>query len=184
MNESSDEIKDNGMPVYSKINNPSQKLGGQVFWFSIGTAIILAAGAADFLIELIQQAISGLFSWQLLTLALVFMSTSIVTLAAGLVKPIKSIALKAILISSSSEIALLSVSTFVPGMGIPAALIGLLYSTIITFALLQSLSRGNPSCYVCNSLKLSGTILQSIILFGQLPCPGLYAIFQLINECF
>jgi len=173
MIESSDEIKDNGMPVYSKINNPSEKLGGQVFWFSIGTAIILAAGAADFLIELAQQAMSGLFSWQLLTLALVFMSTSIVSLAAGLVKPIKSIALKAILISSSSEIALLSVSTFVPGMGIPAALIGLLYSTIITFALLPK-SKGD----ITFSISLTYAVITSLVNiyppFDQIDIPILH----------
>jgi GAF domain-containing protein/HAMP domain-containing protein len=136
MIEPSIDLKDGGISDPLKTNKPPQQSGGQAFWFSIGTAVALAAAAFLFLINLLTQSLSGVFSWQMLVLGLVFLAGSIVALVAGQVKTNLSLTVKAILILSSVEIALLAVAAFVPGMGILAALIGLLYSTIVTFTLL------------------------------------------------
>ena len=158
MVKSPEDLKASKMTPDVKTNIPAQKKEGQLFWFSVGTAAALVAGAANFLYGSIQQSISGLFSWQLLTLGLVFLFTSIFTISAGLIKSIKNIGLRVILISASFEIAMLAIAAFVPGMGISAALIGLFYSTIITFSLLPQ-SQGD----ITFSISLTFAVLTSLV---------------------
>jgi HAMP domain-containing protein len=147
-------LKDRGMSGPLKTTNPSHKTRGQVFWFSVGSAVALAVAGLMFLVDFLKQSLSGSFSWQLMALSLVFLITSIVTIAAGLLKTNRSTAFIAILISSCIEIALLSVATLVPGMGILAALIGLLCSTIISFSLLPQ-SQGDITFF--------GTLVYAVI---------------------
>jgi GAF domain-containing protein/HAMP domain-containing protein len=168
MIESTINMNDNGMPCDFKTNNPSHKMGGQEFWFSVSTAAVLAVGAIDFLLKSVQQSIAGQFSWQLLALGLIFLIASIVTLAAGTFRPIRSIGVKVILISSSCEIALIAVAALVPGMGISAALIGLLYTTILTFSLLPK-TQGD----ITFSISVTFAVITSLV--------GIYPPFDQIN---
>ena len=168
MIESTSDIKNNGMPANLKTNHPSQKMGERGFWFSVGTAAVLAIGAVYFLIGSVQQSIAGQFSWQLLTLGLISLGTAIISVVAGTFRPIKSIALKVILISSSFEIALIAIAAFVPGMGIPAALIGLVYSTILTFSLLPK-TQGD----ITFSISLIFAVITSLV--------SIYPPFEQIN---
>jgi GAF domain-containing protein/HAMP domain-containing protein len=153
-----DEIKNNRIPEYSRTYNPPQNNGRQLFWFSVGTAAFLATVSTFIFIESIQQSITGLFSWQFLSLGLIFLSTSLAILLVGLFKLIKSRSVKVILISSSFDIAMLAVAVFVPGTGIPAALIGLLYSTIISFTLLPQ-SQGD----ITFSVSLTYAVITSLV---------------------
>ncbi len=46
-------LRDSGMSGPLKTDKPSQKTGGQAFWFSVGTAVALAVAGLMFLVDLL-----------------------------------------------------------------------------------------------------------------------------------
>ena len=156
----------------TRTTTPQNSVQKSSVWYAFFTAISLGFGALIFLYQIIKTPSFASSFPQLLALFVIFSITTFFSILCASPTFIKDIRQRAIILGACIEIASLAVSALVVNMGVPAALIALLASVIIIFALLP---RGQGDIAVSGVLGLAvvNSLINIYSPFTQISVPGL-----------